>query len=449
MDFTMLPPEVNSGRMYAGPGSGPMLAAAAGWDGLAVELQSTAASYGSAISELTGGPWRGSSSESMTAAVAPYLDWMTTAAGQAEQTGTQAKAAAAAYEAAFAMTVPPAVIAANRTLLMALIATNVLGQNTAAIAATETDYAEMWAQDATAMYGYAGSSAAASTLTPFTPPPPTTNPTGGPDQAAAVTQSIVSNGPRVINAVPQALQGLASSAAAPADPVSDLLSAISPALTALEIPIGTTSIGASATSVSAAFTGVWTNFRGFSINADRDFAQGRGPYTGYGPGAARLPDWFFNGQGSVGSPSNAAPASVSAGLGQANTVGRLSVPSAWTVAAPEIRPTAYTLPITGAAAAPEIAAGSPGNLFGNMGLAGAAGGAVGSSASLGRGDQRIRVTPREDPKPPQRPPNEAVTEIATELRELAARAQSLIAKLADSGLMTADEVTQQKRRFLG
>jgi len=443
MDFTMLPPEVNSGRMYAGPGSGPMLAAAAGWDGLAVELQSTAASYGSAISELTGGPWLGSSSASMAAAAAPYLDWMSTAAGQAEQTATQAKAAAAAYEAAFAMTVPPAVIAANRTLLMALIATNVLGQNTAAIAATETDYAEMWAQDATAMYGYAGSSAAASTLTPFTPPPPTTNPAGAGSQATAVAQSIVSNGPRVINAIPQALQGLASSAAAnPVDALSDLVSFIA-------LPVGTTAVGASATSIATSLTAVGTNFRGFAINADRDFAQGRGPYTGYGPGAAKLPEWFWSGQGSVASPSDAVPASVSAGLGQANTVGRLSVPSAWTVAAPEIRRVAYTLPITAAQAAPEMAAGSSGNLFSNMGLAGAAGGAVGSSASLGRGDQRARTTPRENSKPPQRPPNEAVTEIATELRELAARAQSLIAKLADSGLMTAEEVTQQKRRFLG
>ncbi|WP_141249127.1 PPE domain-containing protein, partial [Mycobacterium avium] len=27
MDFGALPPEVNSGRMYAGPGSGPLMAA--------------------------------------------------------------------------------------------------------------------------------------------------------------------------------------------------------------------------------------------------------------------------------------------------------------------------------------------------------------------------------------------------------------------------------------
>jgi PPE-repeat protein len=420
-----------------------MLAAASAWDGLAAELQSTAASYRAAISELTGGPWLGSSSESMAAAATPYLAWMTTTAGQAEQTATQARSAAAAYETAFAMTVPPAVIAANRSLLMTLIATNVLGQNTAAIAATETHYAEMWAQDATAMYGYAGSAALASTLTPFNPPPPTTNPAGGAQQAAAAAQSSTSGGSQLINALPQALQGLASAPAA-ADPSAATLSTL---LTLVEIPISTTAVGASATSISSAFTGVWTNFRGFSINADRDFAKGMGPYTGYGPGAANLPNWFLNGQGSVGSPSNAATASVSAGLGQGTTVGRLSVPSAWTVAAPEIRPVAYTLPITSAAAVPEI--GGAGNLFSSMGLAGAAGGAVGSSASVGRGDQRVRTTTRESPKPPQQPPNEAITAIASELQELATRAQSLLAKLADSGLVTADEVIEQKRRFLG
>jgi PPE-repeat protein len=444
MDFAMLPPEVNSGRMYAGPGTGPMLAAAAAWDGLAAELQSSAASYRSASAELTGGPWLGASSASMAAATEPYLDWMTTASAQAEFTATQAKAAAAAYEAAFAMTVPPAVIAANRSLLMALVATNVLGQNTAAIAATETAYAEMWAQDAAAMYGYAGSSAAATALAPFTSPPPTTNPAG---QSAAVSQAATSTAPQVMSAVPQALQSLATSAATPASPVSDLLSAISPALTLLEIPIGVTSIGSSATSIATGFTGVYTNFRGFSINADRDFYAGKGPFTGYGPGAANLPNWFFNGQGSVAAPSDAATASVSAGLGQANTVGRLSVPANWTVAAPEIRPLAYTLPITSAAAAPEI--GGTGNLFSSMGLAGATGGAVGSTASAGRGDQRARLTPRQKSAPTQQSPDETVTAIATELQELATRAHSLLAKLADSGLVTADEVTRQKRRFLG
>jgi len=228
--------------------------------------------------------------------------------------------------------------------------------------------------------------------------------------------------------------------------VSDLLSAIAPALTALAIPVGATSIGSSATSISAGLTGVWTNFRGFSINADRDFYAGKGPFTGYGPGAANLPNWFLNGQGSVAAPSDVSTASVSSRLGQATTVGRLSVPANWTVAAPEIRPAAFTLPITTAATAPEV--GGAGNLFSSMGLAGAAGGAVGSTASVGRGNERVRMTPRQSPKPSQQPPNEAITAIATELQELATRAQSLLGKLAESGLMTADELTEQKRRFL-
>ncbi len=150
LDFAALPPEVNSGLMYTGPGSGPMLTAAAAWDDLAADLYLTASSYGLVISDLTSG-WLGPSSVAMAAAAAPYVSWMVTTAGQAEETGAQAEAAAAAYEAAFAMTVPPPVIAANRALLMALIATNFFGQNTPAIMATEAEYLEMWAQDAAAM----------------------------------------------------------------------------------------------------------------------------------------------------------------------------------------------------------------------------------------------------------------------------------------------------------
>ena len=219
MDFGALPPEINSGRMYSGPGCGSMLAAAAAWDGLAADLYSTAASYQSVILDLTGAAWLGPASVAMTAAAAPYVAWLTTTAALCEQTATQARAAAAAYEAAFAMTVPPPMIAANRAQLMSLIATNILGQNTPAIAATEAHYGEMWAQDATAMYEYAGASAAASTLPPFTSPPPTTNPAGlagqvaavahAPHQPAQARQTIMSTGPQLLSAVPNALQGLA------------------------------------------------------------------------------------------------------------------------------------------------------------------------------------------------------------------------------------------------
>ncbi|WP_324291058.1 PPE family protein [Mycobacterium sp. Aquia_213] len=189
MDFGLLPPEVNSVRMYTGPGAAPMLAAAAGWDVVAAELESTAASYSSVISWLTDLAWWGPSSTRMSAAVMPYVGWLRVGAKSAEQTAAQAYAAAAAYEAAFSMTVPPPVIAENRALLMALIATNFFGQNGPAIAATEVHYAEMWAQDAAAMYGYAGAATSASTLEPFSEPPQSTNPDGQNEQARAVTQA--------------------------------------------------------------------------------------------------------------------------------------------------------------------------------------------------------------------------------------------------------------------
>jgi PPE-repeat protein len=448
MDFAALPPEVNSGRMYAGPGPGSMLAAASAWDGLAAELQSTAASYRSTISELTGGPWTGPSSASMTAAVTPYLEWMTTAAAQAEHTATQAKAAAAAYESAFAMTVPPPVVAANRSLLTTLIATNLVGQNTMAIAATEADYAEMWAQDAAAMYGYAGSSASASTLTPFAEPPQTVNQAGATGQAAAAGQSITSSGPQLMAAVPQALQGLASAPAA-ADPTSllTLLTAIIIPLTAVDIPIATTSATASATSATASFTSVGTTYRGLAINADRDFGQGKGPYTGYGPGAAMLPEWILGGPNALAETSSAAPSAVAAGLGQATTIGKLSVPSAWTVAAPEIRPAAYTMPITGASAAPEMAAGASSNWFTDMALAGAAARAVGGTGSLRNGDQRVRFL-HPDTLRQQQAQDKPASAMADEINGMvAAFAQSLLTKFADAGLMTAEEVTEQKQRL--
>ena len=155
-DFGALPPEINSARMYAGPGSGPMMAAAAAWDGLTAQLETFAARYSAVVSELQGHSWSGASSAAMAAASAPYVAWVTTTAQQSGQAANQARAAAAAYEAAFVATVPPAVVAANRALLATLVATNYFGQNTPAIAATEAAYAEMWAQDAAAMYTYAG-----------------------------------------------------------------------------------------------------------------------------------------------------------------------------------------------------------------------------------------------------------------------------------------------------
>src|SRR5271166_5481700 len=114
MDFGALPPEINSGRMYLGPGPATLLAASAGWESLAAELTDAASGYQSVIASLTDESWLGPTSMSMAAAVTPYISWMTATAAQCEQAATQATAAAAAFETAYAMTVPPPLIAANR-----------------------------------------------------------------------------------------------------------------------------------------------------------------------------------------------------------------------------------------------------------------------------------------------------------------------------------------------
>jgi PPE-repeat protein len=201
MDFGALPPEVNSGRMYVGPGPATLLAAAAGWDALAAELHSAADAYQAVVTGLTDESWTGQSSMSMVAAVAPYLRWMRTAAVQCEEAATRTTAAATAYETAFAMTVPPPAILANRVRLATLIATNSLGQNTPAIAAAEAKYSEMWAQDATVMYNYAASAATASAVKVFTSP-------------RAIGQSVgtkaQTTSTRLMSAVTQSLQQLAA-----------------------------------------------------------------------------------------------------------------------------------------------------------------------------------------------------------------------------------------------
>ncbi|CDO88753.1 hypothetical protein AWC29_25450 [Mycobacterium triplex] len=190
LNFGALPPEVNSAKMYAGPGSGSMLAAAAAWNALAAEMRSAATDYEAIIKSLVSEGWLGPASAKMVAAVQPYLEWLNTTAVQAEQAGAQANAAAAAYEAAFAATVPPPVVAANRTLQANLVASNIFGQNTGAIAAADAQYGEMWAQDASAMTGYSTASRAASRMTTFSEPQSDTTTDGTALQADAANNAL-------------------------------------------------------------------------------------------------------------------------------------------------------------------------------------------------------------------------------------------------------------------
>ncbi|OBG36006.1 PPE family protein [Mycobacterium sp. E3198] len=364
LDFAMLPPEVNSGRMYSGAGSGPMLAAASGWHGLAAEMRSTATAYGSVLAALTGEEWRGPASASMAAAAAPYVAWLGTTAEQAEQAGAQAEAAAAAYEAAFAATVPPPVIAANRAQLMALIATNILGQNTPAIAATEAQYAEMWAQDAAAMYGYAAASAVATQLSQFTEPGQTTDAGGPAAQSAAVAQAVTAPAgtqqntlAQLMSALPATLQGLSSpaSSSSPAAEVAGLLTGSgsgSPALDNLWAAWGPNS-NVWNTVFSSGFympSNTIAPFLGLAGQAAGDAAGDAAAQAGGALGGALTGP--VGGVGGLGS-------AVSAGLGRAPMIGAMSVPPSWTAPAPLAGPLASALGGTPMVPPPAMAAGMP------------------------------------------------------------------------------------------
>lgn len=319
LDFGALPPEINSGRIYSGPGSGSMTAAAAAWDGLANALDSAARGYSSAIARLQGESWSGAASVAMAGAATPYIAWMRTAATQAEDAASRARAAAAAYESAFAATVPPAIVTANRTRYATLVATNLLGQNTAMIADAEADYERMWARDAAAMYSYAASSSAASTLTPFSEPPQTTNAPGASAQAAANSTAGTARTtlPELMSAIPQQLQGLASTglAGSPASAApAPLLNAFN-AFNALTAPVNLgDGIGRTYTSAGSFGTGL----QRVGLQSAADGAK-------RADGAARA-------AGAAGSAGLGRP--VTAGAGSATTVGKLSVPQSWASANP-------------------------------------------------------------------------------------------------------------------
>ena len=397
LDFGALPPEINSGRMYVGAGSGPMLAAAAAWDSLAADLQSAASSYGSTVGGLVAGAWTGPSSMTMAAAAAPFVTWVSSAAAQAEEAAAQAKLAAGAYETAFAATVPPPIIAANRALLAALVATNFLGQNTPAIAATETHYMEMWAQDAAAMYAYAGSSSTASQLTPFTEPPQTTNTAGTAAQAASVSQTSTSTGlnistqlSQLITSVPNTLQSLATNTSRVRDVRRGYWA------------VATTAGGAGDRPDQLEHNHVdlrrgrtRRSSGGVPCSVVRSCRSGRRSPT---PKTGRVSPPLVSRKSSAGrwrriasemphlSSAAVGGAPVSGAMGRAALVGSMSVPQGWTQAAPAtaIRTLASALP-TNLAAAPEASLAGEGGVFSQMGLSSLAGRAMGASATYSGG----------------------------------------------------------------
>jgi PPE-repeat protein len=227
MDFGMTPPEINSGRMYCGPGSGSMLEAAVAWQERAACLNQEVAQWRATTSKLTAAAIQ---------AATPYISWLDAAATGAAHAAAQAAAAACAHELARAAMVPPEVINANRAKLVLLATSNCLAQTSATIADVEADYEKMWAEDADAMYAYARASAGASALTPFGSPPSAGDPIRLAPQASGVSRpswalesasDVISCGEDVMAAIPKALQGLLTS---PQTSLDDYLSSVTASL---------------------------------------------------------------------------------------------------------------------------------------------------------------------------------------------------------------------------
>lgn len=395
LDFGALPPEINSGLMYAGPGSASMMGAASGWNALAAELNSAALAYDRVVNTLSGEEWLGQTSASMAEAVTPYVQWMRTTAVAAEHAASQAMSAVTAFETALAAIVPPPVIAANRLNLAQLLSTNVLGQNTAAIAALEAQYGEMWAIDSATMYSYAGRSANISALKPFASAPHTTNPAGVANQSASVTAATGTSAGTAQNTLQNAMSNITSAlgklstgvaaaepAAPPADPVKSALSS------------GLVGYLGDFFTFYAPFSTTFYNTEGlpfFSAGIANTFmtiAKTAGSFGGAAAAPAAAAPPAVVAPPALGLGLAHGGASVAGTLGHATSVGRLSVPPAWGESLPGQPLHGALTPVSNIREAPDARAG---NMFGGMPLAGA------GEAGGGRGPRygmRLTVMPR-------------------------------------------------------
>ena len=219
MCFGRVPPEINSGRMFNGAGSGSMVQAAEAWGQLAGSLRETSAYCRAVTVQLSQG-WQGTVAVAVTSTMAGYLGWLDIAAEQAARAAAQARTAAHAHTSVVAALVSPDAIIINRARLVVLAATNYLGQASAAIADTEAEYEQMWVTDSAAMYAYARASADASTLTSLNSPVVTADVTESllrcerdrrSSWALKSAPDVISAGQHVVQTIPEVMRALSSS----------------------------------------------------------------------------------------------------------------------------------------------------------------------------------------------------------------------------------------------
>lgn len=212
------------------------------------------------------------------------------------------------------------------------------------------------------MYGYAGASAAASTVTPFGSPPETTNAAGAASQAGTVAQAtgtsssagVQSTLSQVVSTLPNALQGMASPLSGNWNifaPGSDTATTgLAGFLNMLSGKTGS-AFGTFLTSgfSNGVLSGNWFNPASVSPAVTTAFGDiGFLAVAGQGVGgmnpalltSASAPSALSAGLSQVGSAmgplgsSGLGGSAVSAGVGRATLVGAMSVPQSWGAATP-------------------------------------------------------------------------------------------------------------------
>lgn len=185
MFYGALPPEVNTARLMAGAGEAPMFQAAAGWETLAISLETQAEELAGSLVALQGS-WQGVASQQAVDSTTPMVVWLRTTAMQAQKRAMQAIAQASAYAAAAITTPPLPEIEMNHVTHATLEATNFLGVNTMPIGVNEEDYfVRMWDQAAGAMEGYQAETSMNTVFEPIPPMKPIVMPGVGETAAAA------------------------------------------------------------------------------------------------------------------------------------------------------------------------------------------------------------------------------------------------------------------------